>query len=49
MDLAFAVQIGRETLYTALLLSLPTVVVSLAVGLLVWRPLPPALARKGAL
>ena len=35
MDLAFAVQIGRETLYTALLLSLPTVVVSLAVGLLV--------------
>ena len=35
MDLNFAVQIGREMLYTALLLSLPTVIVSLAVGLIV--------------
>ncbi len=35
MNLEFAVQIGREMLFTALLLSLPTVVASLAVGLLV--------------
>ena len=35
MNLEFAVQIGREMLFVALLLSLPTVVASLAVGLLV--------------
>lgn len=35
MTLEFAVQIGREMLYTALLLSLPTVVASLAIGLAV--------------
>ena len=33
MDVGLVVQIGRELLYTAMLLSLPTVLVSMAVGL----------------
>ena len=35
MTTDIVVQLGRETLYTALLLSLPTVLISLAVGLLI--------------
>ncbi len=35
MGLEFAVQIGREMLYTALVLAMPTIVTSLAIGLLV--------------
>jgi flagellar biosynthesis protein FliQ len=35
MSTGMVVQIGRELLFTALLLSLPTVVISLVVGLLI--------------
>ena len=35
MTTGLAVQIGRELLYTALLLSLPTVLVSMVVGLVI--------------
>ena len=35
MELPLVIQIGRELLYTALLLSLPTVATSLIVGLMI--------------